>query len=104
MKVDLTNRPVTPRNMGNPDTWENYIVMLIGIVAAGGGAYLFFDASSTMRMVEAGGIISQAVAESQYSQASDNYLYGGTIMVSGFGVIISTGFWYLAEVLREVSN
>jgi len=55
-------------------------------------------------MVEAGGIISQAVAESQYSQASDNYLYGGTIMVSGFGVIISTGFWYLAEVLREVSN
>ncbi|QGN05861.1 hypothetical protein Hrd1104_00185 [Halorhabdus sp. CBA1104] len=90
--------------MVNTDKWENYLGMLAGMFLMGIGAYLFLDGDTTMRMVEAGGIISQAVAESQYEQAADFYLYGGIMVIGGFGAVVASGFNYLAEVLREISG
>ena len=90
--------------MVNTGKWKHYLGVLIGLLAIGAGAYLFMEGDTTMRMVEAGGIISQAVAESQYRNAANLYLYGGIIMIGGFAIIIANGFFYVGEVLKDMSS
>jgi len=90
--------------MVNTDKWVNYFGMIAGAFLLSIGGYLFLDGETTMRMVEAGGIVSQAIAESEYQQAADFYLWGGMLMILGLVSLIASGFGYLAEVLKDLGG
>lgn len=90
--------------MVNSDKWANYIMISIGVLAVFPGAILLFDSFMTMSFIEARGVLGQAVYQTQYEKAMQDFVVGGVALAGGFAFILAGGIGYLAEVLKELSE
>lgn len=79
-----------------------YVLLFVGSFLIGMGSIGGLEAWTTMQRIDAFGLVGQAVYESQYKQAMNNFVLFGAATLFGFAGIIAGSASLIQASLHEL--